>query len=101
MVTKAKNNLLQGTLDMLVLKALSLGTMHGYGVRQRIQQTSDDVLNRGRVWITQRVIWKAAPNNGMHPSRIARLSSLAWMDSRMSARRVMPGVGRLSIDFKR
>ena len=44
MVTKAKNNLLQGTLDMLVLKALSLGPMHGYGVGQRIQQISDDVL---------------------------------------------------------
>jgi transcriptional regulator len=44
MVTKAKNNLLQGTLDMLVLKALSLGPMHGYGVGQRIKQTSDDVL---------------------------------------------------------
>ena len=44
MVTKAKNNLLQGTLDMLVLKALSLGPMHGYGVGQRIKQISDDVL---------------------------------------------------------
>ena len=44
MNTKARNNLLQGTLDMLVLKALSLGPMHGYGVGQRIQQTSDDVL---------------------------------------------------------
>jgi len=43
-VTKPKNNLLQGTLDMLVLKALSLGPMHGYGVGQRIQQISDDVL---------------------------------------------------------
>jgi PadR family transcriptional regulator PadR len=44
MVAKPKNNLLQGTLDMLVLKALSLGPMHGYGVGQRIQQISDDVL---------------------------------------------------------
>ena len=44
MVTKTKGNLLQGTLDMLVLKALSLGPMHGYGVGQRIQQTSDDIL---------------------------------------------------------
>ena len=43
-MTKPKNNLLQGTLDMLVLKALSLGPMHGYGVGQRIQQISDDVL---------------------------------------------------------
>ena len=43
-MAKVKNNLLQGTLDMLVLKALSLGPMHGYGVGQRIQQISDDVL---------------------------------------------------------
>lgn len=43
-VAKAKNNLLQGTLDMLVLKALSLGPMHGYGVGQRIQQISEDIL---------------------------------------------------------
>ncbi len=43
-MVKAKNNLVQGTLDMLVLKALSLGPMHGYGVGQRIMQISDDVL---------------------------------------------------------
>src|SRR3712207_1851421 len=36
--------LLQGTLDMLVLKALSLGPLHGYGVGQRIMQMSDEVL---------------------------------------------------------
>jgi PadR family transcriptional regulator, regulatory protein PadR len=34
----------QGTLDMLVLKALSLGPMHGYGVGQRIQQLAQDML---------------------------------------------------------
>jgi PadR family transcriptional regulator, regulatory protein PadR len=34
----------QGTLDMLVLKALSLGPMHGYGVGQRIQQLADNLL---------------------------------------------------------
>jgi PadR family transcriptional regulator PadR len=34
----------QGTLDMLVLKALSLGEMHGYGIGQRIQQLADDML---------------------------------------------------------
>lgn len=39
-----KPELLQGTLDMLVLKALSLGAMHGYGVGQRIQQLADDML---------------------------------------------------------
>ena len=34
----------QGTLDMLVLKALSLGAMHGYGIGQRIQQLADGML---------------------------------------------------------
>jgi len=35
---------LQGTLDLLVLKVLARGPMHGYGVVQRIQQASDDAL---------------------------------------------------------
>lgn len=34
----------QGTFDMLVLKALSLGAMHGYGIGQRIQQLANDML---------------------------------------------------------
>jgi transcriptional regulator len=38
-------DLLQGTLDMLILKALSLGSMHGYGVLLRIQQISRDRLS--------------------------------------------------------
>ena len=40
----AKVDLLQGTLDMLVLKALSRGPMHGYAVARWIQQSSDDAL---------------------------------------------------------
>jgi PadR family transcriptional regulator len=36
--------LLQGTLDMLILKALSLAPLHGYGIGQRIMQMSDDAL---------------------------------------------------------
>ncbi len=39
-----KPDLPQGTLDLLVLKALSLGPMHGYGVGQRIQQLAEDML---------------------------------------------------------
>ena len=35
---------LQGTLDLLVLRILARGPMHGYGVVQRIQQVSDDAL---------------------------------------------------------
>jgi transcriptional regulator len=41
---KSKASLLQGTLDMLILKALSLGALHGYGVGQRIAQISGDTL---------------------------------------------------------
>jgi transcriptional regulator len=41
---KQKPDLPQGTLDLLVLKALSLGPMHGYGVGQRIQQLAEDML---------------------------------------------------------
>jgi transcriptional regulator len=37
-------DLLQGTLDLLVLKAVSLGPLHGYGVLLRIQQISQDTL---------------------------------------------------------
>jgi len=38
------SDLLQGTLDLLILKTLQLGPMHGWGISQRLQQTSDDVL---------------------------------------------------------
>jgi PadR family transcriptional regulator len=37
-------NLLQGTLDMLILKAVSLGPLHGYGILLRIEQISKDRL---------------------------------------------------------
>jgi PadR family transcriptional regulator PadR len=43
-MAKQKPDLLQGTLDMLILKALSLGAMHGYGVGQRITQLAEDML---------------------------------------------------------
>jgi PadR family transcriptional regulator len=43
-LTKPKADLLQGTLDMLILKALSLGPLHGYGIIQRIRQLSDELL---------------------------------------------------------
>ena len=67
-------DMLQGTLDLLVLKTLSLGPMHGWGVSHRIQQFSRDVLqvNQGslypalhrlehRGWITSE--WGASENN--------------------------------------
>jgi PadR family transcriptional regulator, regulatory protein PadR len=39
-----RRDLLPGTLDMLILKVLSRGPMHGYGIAQHIEAISDDVL---------------------------------------------------------
>jgi len=47
-VTKERGDLLQGTLDMLVLKALQLEPMHGWGITERIEQWSEHVLQLGQ-----------------------------------------------------
>jgi PadR family transcriptional regulator PadR len=47
-VTKERGDLLQGTLDMLVLKALQLEPMHGWGITERIEQWSEQVLQLGQ-----------------------------------------------------
>ncbi len=41
------NELLPGTLDMLVLRALASGKKHGYGIAQRLKESSSDVLQVG------------------------------------------------------
>ena len=48
----ARTDLLQGTLDLLILKALQLGPMHGWGITLRIEQISEDVLkvNQGSLY---------------------------------------------------
>ncbi|HSF17099.1 MAG TPA: PadR family transcriptional regulator [Vicinamibacteria bacterium] len=69
-----RTDLLQGTLDMLILKTLSLEPQHGWGISQRIQQISQDVLqvNQGSLypalhrlelagWISSE--WGASHNN--------------------------------------
>jgi len=66
--------LLPGTLDMLILRALARGSMHGYGIAQILKQTSDDVLEVGESslypalqrlllngWVTAE--WGASENN--------------------------------------
>jgi transcriptional regulator len=40
-----KSDLLQGTLDVLILKVVALGPIHGYAIAQRLQQMSGEVLN--------------------------------------------------------
>jgi len=51
-MSKPKSDLLQGTLDLLILKTLALEPMHGWGITQRIQQISDGVLqvNQGSLY---------------------------------------------------
>jgi PadR family transcriptional regulator, regulatory protein PadR len=51
-MTKHKTDLLQGTLDLLVLKTLQSGPTHGWDIAQRIQQVSRDVLqiNQGSLY---------------------------------------------------
>ena len=48
MAGKQRDELLQGTLDMLVLKALQLGPMHGWGITERLQQGSRNILRVGQ-----------------------------------------------------
>jgi len=44
-VATGKSDLLQGTLDLLILRTLSLGPLHGYGVSQRLQQLTRGVFH--------------------------------------------------------
>jgi PadR family transcriptional regulator, regulatory protein PadR len=74
-MTSPKSEVLQGTLDLLVLKTLdSMGPMHGFGIALRIQQVSEDLLqlNQGtlypallrheqRGWIVSK--WGVSENN--------------------------------------
>ncbi|HYN83899.1 MAG TPA: PadR family transcriptional regulator [Pyrinomonadaceae bacterium] len=73
-MSKQKTDLLQGTLDLLVLKTLLSGPTHGWDISQRIQQISEDVLqvNQGSLypalhrleaqgWITSE--WGPSENN--------------------------------------
>jgi PadR family transcriptional regulator PadR len=77
--------LLPGTLDMLILKTLSRGPLHGYGIAQFIQRASDDVLKveegalypalhrlEVRGWL--RAAWGMSDNN--RRARFYRLSAL-------------------------
>jgi transcriptional regulator len=52
MTIRAQTDALRGSLDLLVLKTLSLDAMHGWGISQRIQQTSKGILevNQGSLY---------------------------------------------------
>ena len=52
MAIRSQTDALRGSLDLLVLKTLSLAPMHGWGISQRVQQVSDGVLevNQGSLY---------------------------------------------------
>jgi transcriptional regulator len=58
--------LLQGTLDMLILKALLHGEMHGYGIAKRIQQLAEDALT--------------VEEGSLYPA-LQRLAQQGWLNS--------------------
>jgi transcriptional regulator len=59
-------DVIQGTLDMLILKTLSLAPMHGYGIAKRIEQVSRDVFK---------------VNPGSLLTALKRLERAGWLDS--------------------
>ncbi len=61
-----QSDLLQGSLDLLILKSLLLGPLHGWAVSKRIRQLSDDVLN---------------VNQGSLYPALYRLQDKGWIDA--------------------
>jgi PadR family transcriptional regulator PadR len=74
MIPSSRRDLLPGTLDMLILKTLSVQAMHGYGIAQHLQRLSQEVIRveegslypalqrmRQKDWI--KAEWRLTPNN--------------------------------------
>ena len=66
----AKSEFLKGTLDMLVLKVVALGPIHGYAISQRIQQISKDVFQ--------------VQQGSLYPA-LHRLEDRGWLDAEWKA----------------
>ena len=93
-MTKSRTDLLQGTLDLLVLKTLSTGARHGWGISQWIHQMSKDVLqvNQGSLypalhkleqagWI--KAEWRLSENNRRAKYyALTRLEQQGWIRAR-------------------
>jgi transcriptional regulator len=65
-----KLDLPQGTLDLLILKALSVGSQHGWGISERIQEVSRDVLQ--------------VPQGSLYPA-LHRLERQGWIQAKWGA----------------
>jgi len=65
-VTEPNTDVIQGTLDMLILKTLGLAPLHGYGIARRIEQVSQGVFK---------------VNPGSLLTSLKRLERAGWLDS--------------------
>jgi len=106
-MSKAQLDLLQGTLDLLILKTLAVGPMHGWGISQRIQQISEDVLrvNQGSLypalhrleasgWIEAE--WGASENNRQAKFyRLTRTGQKQLRDETVQWERMAGAVARI------
>jgi transcriptional regulator len=107
-MSKSRSDLLQGTLELLILKILSLEPMHGWGISERIQQWSGEVflVNQGSLypalqrmkrkgWITSQ--WRVTENNrraryyALTPSGQTQLGEekQAWARSSQAVERIL------------
>jgi PadR family transcriptional regulator len=69
-IKESNTDLIQGTLDMLILKTLSLGPLHGFGIARRIEQVSHGVFK---------------VNPGSLLTAFQRLERMGWLDSEWRA----------------
>lgn len=65
-MSETNTDVIQGTLDMLILKTLSLAPLHGYGIAKRIEQVSEDVFK---------------VNPGSLMTSLKRLERAGWLES--------------------
>ena len=104
---QAREELLPGTLDMLILKTLSIGVMHGYGVAQHIRTVSGEVLHveEGSLYpALQRLQiqglvdseWgQSANNRRARYYRLTRAGRRALGDAESSFDRLVSAIGRV------
>jgi PadR family transcriptional regulator, regulatory protein PadR len=103
-----KVELLQGTLDMLVLRALLLGPLHGHAIATHIERTSDDVLRvdhgslypalhrlKKRGWIT--ASWERMPDRNRHAKyyRLTASGKKRLVSEHSKWRRLARAIGRI------
>jgi DNA-binding PadR family transcriptional regulator len=73
-----KSDLPQGTLDLLILKIVALGPVHGYAIAQRLQQVSRDVVQvpQGSLYPALHRLAVSSPRTGRTPTPDAKPSSI-------------------------